>query len=191
MKNDTISEVMDIPQLQGLYRSKVYLDLQQNTLYIPNNREKTVCIYNLKTKTTQKIENVVIECFIKHSQLGLLGIGKEGIFKIENDKAILYIPLSFEMQNKMAIKTRNGDMYIKDFFNIYRISGKKVEHLHHNSSIYPTVRTKRKSADRKISGELQGIPICFPSMKPEVSSIAFPIKVQFQEQTIMLAVFPD
>ncbi len=135
IENDKISEVMDIPQLQGLNRCKVYLDLEQNSLYIPINREKKVYIYNLQNKALKSIENVIIESFIKHSNLGLLGIGNDGIFKIENGKAVLYIPLKFEMQNKVAKETQNGDMYIKDFFNIYRISGKKVEHLCRNSAV--------------------------------------------------------
>jgi len=135
LRNDTISEVMDIPQLQGLKMCKVYLDTLQNKLYIPDNPEKKVIIYNLKNSTIQAIENVYIESFINHSRLGLLGIGSEGIYKIENDKAVLYIPLKFEMQNKIAKEMRNGDMYIKDFHNIYRISNKKVEHLYHDSSI--------------------------------------------------------
>jgi|GEM_PF-4676788 len=135
LNNDTISEVMDIPQLQGLTMCKVYLDVQRNLLYIPAQLEKKVYIYNLQNKTAQTIENVIIESFLNHSRLGLLGIGNEGIYKIENDKAVLYIPLKFEMQNKIAKETKNGDIYVKDFYNIYRISDKKVEHLYHSSPL--------------------------------------------------------
>ena len=134
LENDKISEVIDIPQLQGLYNCKVYLDLQYNTLYIPNDRNKQVCIYNLQTGTFQTIDDVIIESFIKHSRLGLLGLGKEGIYKIEGDRATLYIPLKFKMSNKIAKETRDGDMYITDFYNIYKISGTNVEHLHSGSS---------------------------------------------------------
>ena len=135
LENDEISELIDIPELQGLYNCKVYLDLQQNTLYIPNNRNRQVSMYNMQTKTSKTIDDVVIESFINHSQLGLLGLGKEGIYKIESNRAVLYIPLQFEMQNKIAKETRNGDIYIKDFYNIYKVSGKKTTHLHRSSTL--------------------------------------------------------
>ncbi|MDR1897438.1 MAG: hypothetical protein LBR10_11675, partial [Prevotellaceae bacterium] len=135
VKDDTISEVICIPQLQGLYMCKTYLDLQQNTLYIPNNRDKKVFIYNFQNKHVQIMENIVMESFIQHSRLGLLGIGRDGIYRIDGDKATLYVPLKFEMQNKIAKETKNGDIYIMDFYNVYRISNKKVEHLYHNSEL--------------------------------------------------------
>ena len=134
LTNDEISEIIDIPELQGLNNCKAYLDLQHNTLYIPNNQKRQVCMYNLQTKTSQSIDNVVIESFLNHSRLGLLGIGKEGIYKIENNNAILYIPLQFEMQNKIAKEAGNGDIYITDFYNIYKVSGEKAEHLHRSTS---------------------------------------------------------
>jgi len=133
LEKDTIAEVIDIPQLQGLYRCKVYLDLQQNFLYIPDYRNKKVYTYHLQTKEIQSIDNIVIESFIKHSRLGLLAIGNDGIYKIENRQAILVVPLKFEMQNKIAVEAKNGDLYVKDFYNIYRLSNNKLEHLYRNS----------------------------------------------------------
>ncbi|MDR1340403.1 MAG: hypothetical protein LBK58_10180, partial [Prevotellaceae bacterium] len=135
LENDSISEIIDIPQLQGLYNCKVYLDQPHNQLYIPCYREKRVYIHDLGTNSTQVIENVVLESFLKHSRLGLLGIGNDGIYRISNGKAEMYVPLKFEMQNKTAVETRFGDVYVKDFNNIYRISGTKVEHLYHNFAI--------------------------------------------------------
>ena len=89
LKNDTIPEVMDIPQLQNLKKTcKVFLDTQQSKLYIPAFLEEKVYIYNLQNKTVQTIENVIIESFINHSRLGLLGIGSDGIYKIENNYCI-------------------------------------------------------------------------------------------------------
>jgi hypothetical protein len=104
-------------------------------LYIPNYREKRVYIHNLGTNSSQIIEDVVLETFFNHSHLGLLGIGNDGIYRISNGKAEMYVPLEFEMQNKIAVETRFGDIYVKDFYNIYRISGTKVEHLYHSSSL--------------------------------------------------------
>jgi len=135
LEHDTIAEILYIPQLQGLYRCKVFLDLQQNLLYIPNYREKKVVVYNLQTQKVQNIENVIIETFIKHSRLGLLAIGDEGVYKIENNKALLWVPLKFEKVNKIAVETRNGDIYIKDFFNVYRIRGNEAEHLYRSSTL--------------------------------------------------------
>jgi hypothetical protein len=49
-ENDEISEIIDIPQLQGLFRGKAYLDLPQNLLYIPNYRDKKISVFHLQTK---------------------------------------------------------------------------------------------------------------------------------------------
>lgn len=135
LENDSVSSIEYIPEMQFAGRCKIYFDLQKQDIYIPDNHKKTVNIYNLTTKTSRTIKNVLIECFVHHSRLGLLAIGNEGIYKVENDKAELYVAFRFEEQNKIAKETRNGDIYISDFSNIYRISGKKVEHLYHNSFI--------------------------------------------------------
>ena len=134
VENDTVAEVLDIPQLQGVNRCKVFLDEQKNLLYIPDNARKKVHLYHFQNKTVQTIENVYMESFINHSRLGLLGVGSDGIYQIEGNSAVLYVPLKFEMQNKSAKEARNGDIYVKDFYNIYRISDKKAEHLYRNSS---------------------------------------------------------
>ena len=132
--HDTITEVMAIPQLQGLNRCKAYLDVPKNMLYIPDNSVRKVHIYNFRDKTAQTIDNVLIESFLNHSRLGLLGIGSDGIYKIKDNSADLFVPVKFEMQNKTAKEMRNGDIYVKDFYNIYRISGQNVEHLYRNPS---------------------------------------------------------
>ncbi|MDR1153795.1 MAG: SpoIIE family protein phosphatase [Bacteroidales bacterium] len=136
LEDDSISEIVDIPQLQGLYYNKVYLDRPHNLLYIPCHREKRVYIHDLATNSSsQVIENVVLESFFNHSQLGLLGIGAEGIYRLSDGKAEMYVPLEFTEGNKTAVETRSGDIYVKDYCNIYRISGARVEHLYHNPAM--------------------------------------------------------
>ena len=134
-EDEKIADVIDIPQLKGLNFCKVHLDRQQKKLYIPNNRTSNIYIYDFPTKAIETIEDVVIECFIDHSRLGLLGIGKEGIYKIRNNEVTLYVPLQFEMQNKIVRETGDGSMYITDFYNIYKVNGEKTEHLYRNSSL--------------------------------------------------------
>ncbi|MDR1406598.1 MAG: hypothetical protein LBJ23_00955, partial [Tannerella sp.] len=136
VENDRISRMEDISQLQNVFKYKPYLDVQRQELYIPDNPNRQVCIYSLTAKTSRTVENVMMESFFRHSRLGLLGIGDSGIYRMEGDRAELYVPLSFERKNKIAKETRDGDLYVTDFYNIYRISGEQVEHLYHNSGAF-------------------------------------------------------
>ena len=134
LQNDSLKTCLLLPGLNNIKNPRIFWDKRADLLYIPEKERITV--YNMKSKEVSSIENVAhIENFCLHSRLGLLAIGDEGIFKIENLKAELIIPHTFKVRNKQMLETEDGGLMIRDFHSIYRLNENRIEELCHDSSL--------------------------------------------------------
>lgn len=133
LKNDTLYPYLSLPELEKCWRNRIWLDRANELLYIPiPNR---IAVYNMIDKSTEYIENVNVETFLNHSELGLLALGDKGVYKINGTNAELYIPHLFKLANKQMIEAGNGEIYLRDFQSIYRIRNGEIETLFHDPQI--------------------------------------------------------
>ncbi len=133
LRGDSLAEVLRLPELNQTGNNRLWMDTVRNRLYIPTKHY--LAVYDMKHKTTARIENGSIESFLPHSRLGLLAIGSDGIYQVAGNKLALLTPYRFPMLNKQMLESPEGDLIIRDFLSLYRYRNGKVDVLHHDPDL--------------------------------------------------------
>ncbi len=126
-ENDSIRELLCIPELCQIGDNKPFMDIQNGKFYLPSD-EHMVYIFDMRTHKTELLRGLHAGSFLKHSSLGLLAFANDGIYRITGNSyhKIVSIQLSGLIH---AIEMKDGSMMIKDFVSVYKFHHDKVEKL--------------------------------------------------------------
>ena len=125
-QNDTITEILRCPELNRIVDTKPFLDLSHNVFYLPS--PTGLNIYDMTSKKTMVIKDLVVENFMRHRTLGLLAFSNDGVYRIKGDKYEKLADARFEL-DKRAVEMADGSFIIKDRKSAYRYRDGLVELL--------------------------------------------------------------
>jgi hypothetical protein len=134
LDGDTLTEYLRLPKFDKIRNNRLFLDTDNDLLYIPVHKDRCIWVYNTGNRKMQSID-IDVETFFMHSRLGLLAIGEKGIYKIKGCNAEMLAPYSFERLNKQILEMKNGDLLIRDFLSIYRMKDNQVEQIYYDPEI--------------------------------------------------------
>ncbi len=125
-QGDSLTTVLETPELDEIGASKPYLDIANNIMYMPSL--KGLNIYDIPKRQTTFIPKLTIEAFVRHSTLGLLGLDNDGIYQLNGKQCTKLFSCKFA-NHKQAVEASDGSLIIKDFFSIYRFKNQQIETL--------------------------------------------------------------
>ncbi|MDR1738097.1 MAG: hypothetical protein LBR66_04660, partial [Candidatus Symbiothrix sp.] len=137
-ENDTIKELLRCAELNEIVGSKPFLDLKASKIYLPSL--SGLNIFDLNTNKSVKIKGLTAECFLQHSELGLLAFDNDGIYQIVENIAKKLV--SCRMSNdKRAAEISDGSIVVKDQKAIYRFRESNFELINQfNLSVVDLIR---------------------------------------------------
>ncbi len=125
-ENNRLEEVAFLPEIYRIGNNKVFFGAPDNVWYIPT--PEGVYLYQAATKQKHFLKGLVVESFLKHSSLGMLAFGQDGIYSIKGNHFDCLVRHDFD-QNLTAIEHPDGSVIFSDFHYLYRYAGGKLETL--------------------------------------------------------------